>query len=263
MRIIDKYSKYLYDFNMLNIKSAIELFHLLFLQVLASKIDKSLVTLKGGCNLRFYFQSIRYSEDLDLDLQIIQGETLKNKVNKILSGHELKQLLTIYELELNNPRLVKLNDTTARWKGNIVFQSNSVPTKIEFSKRDSFCQQTALLEPMDLKLQIKYKLKPVLFNHYNLSSALKQKILALAGRKETQARDIFDLSLLIDQSNSKFAIEENLRIKQSQENLLLVDYKQYYSQVVAYLEDEYQEFYGQKAYWEQIQEKVFTFLEHL
>ena len=48
-------------------RKAIELFHLVFLRALVAKNeDRGLVSLKGGCNLRFYFASVRYSEDIDL-----------------------------------------------------------------------------------------------------------------------------------------------------------------------------------------------------
>ena len=68
----------------MNIQAYIELFHLLFLRQLEGKLDKKLYALKGGCNLRFYFKSIRYSEDIDFDVSIISKETLENKINKIL-----------------------------------------------------------------------------------------------------------------------------------------------------------------------------------
>jgi len=48
-------------------RQRVELFHLVFLRALVAKgEDKALFCLKGGCNLRFYFESIRYSEDIDL-----------------------------------------------------------------------------------------------------------------------------------------------------------------------------------------------------
>jgi predicted nucleotidyltransferase component of viral defense system len=47
----------------------VELFHLVFVRALFSELsDKRLVAIKGGINLRFYFQSVRFSEDLDLDV---------------------------------------------------------------------------------------------------------------------------------------------------------------------------------------------------
>ena len=52
----------------LSARQSIELFHLVFLRALVAKgEDKTLIALKGGCNLRFYFDSVRYSEDIDFD----------------------------------------------------------------------------------------------------------------------------------------------------------------------------------------------------
>ena len=61
----------------------VELFHLMFLRQFNNNIASELYAIKGGCNLRFFFQSVRYSEDLDIDIQTIQKQTLENKVNKI------------------------------------------------------------------------------------------------------------------------------------------------------------------------------------
>lgn len=46
----------------------VEQFHLLFLAQLGRRLDKKFCVLKGGCNLRFFHQSVRLSEDLDLDV---------------------------------------------------------------------------------------------------------------------------------------------------------------------------------------------------
>lgn len=45
---------------------SIEIFHLLFLRVLA-KGQANWFTLKDGANLRYFFGSPRYSNDIDLD----------------------------------------------------------------------------------------------------------------------------------------------------------------------------------------------------
>ena len=68
---------------MFSVKEYIEIFHLIFLRHLENKLDKTLYSLKGGCNLRFFFKSIRYSEDIDFDIQNINKETLRTKINKL------------------------------------------------------------------------------------------------------------------------------------------------------------------------------------
>jgi hypothetical protein len=46
----------------------IEIFHLLFQRAFSARVDKALFALKGGCNLRFFLKSVRYLEDMDLDI---------------------------------------------------------------------------------------------------------------------------------------------------------------------------------------------------
>ncbi|MEO8905276.1 MAG: nucleotidyl transferase AbiEii/AbiGii toxin family protein [Polyangiaceae bacterium] len=71
----------------LTARQSIEFFHLVFLRALVAKgEEKSLIALKGGCNLRFYFGSIRYSEDMDFDVSVIAKGTLKNKVDRLLKS---------------------------------------------------------------------------------------------------------------------------------------------------------------------------------
>jgi hypothetical protein len=71
----------------------VEIFHLTFLGQLGSQLDKRIYAVKGGCNLRFFFDSPRMSEDLDLDVSEVAEGTLKNKVDRILSGRPLSLIL--------------------------------------------------------------------------------------------------------------------------------------------------------------------------
>ncbi len=72
-------------------RQTIEIFHLLFLRAFGARVDKALFALKGGCNLRFFLKSIRYSEDMDLDIQTMAVGTLQNNVNRLLEApHSLR-----------------------------------------------------------------------------------------------------------------------------------------------------------------------------
>ena len=68
-----------------------EIFHLEFLRWLSRKVKAEHYALKGGANLRFFFKSIRYSEDMDLDVQKIKLETLKEVVMKILKAPSFQE----------------------------------------------------------------------------------------------------------------------------------------------------------------------------
>ena len=69
----------------LTARKVVELIHLVFVRALfAGAQDKTLRAVKGGINLRFFFRSVRYSEDLDLDVITMSKETLKNRVDRLL-----------------------------------------------------------------------------------------------------------------------------------------------------------------------------------
>jgi hypothetical protein len=76
----------LYNAAMWTDRQAIEVFHLLFLRSFGARVDKTLFALKGGCNLRFYHRSIRYSEDMDLDVRTMAQGTLRSNVEAVLDA---------------------------------------------------------------------------------------------------------------------------------------------------------------------------------
>ena len=63
----------------------IEHFHLAFLLVLAGRLAQSSYVLKGGANLRYFFGSFRYSEDIDLDVGGIEAWALTDRVDGVLA----------------------------------------------------------------------------------------------------------------------------------------------------------------------------------
>jgi Nucleotidyl transferase AbiEii toxin, Type IV TA system len=63
----------------------VELFHISFLGTLARRLDPARYVLKGGANLRYFFGSVRYSEDMDLDLLGVPGWSLEGKVDDLLA----------------------------------------------------------------------------------------------------------------------------------------------------------------------------------
>jgi predicted nucleotidyltransferase component of viral defense system len=249
---------------MLNIREYIEIFHLIFLRHLENKIDKTLYSLKGGCNLRFFFKSIRYSEDIDFDIKIINKETLRHKINKLLNNNDFKNNIKHYQIEINQISEAKQTETTQRWKITLKINNitTTIPTKIEFSKRINFNQEETSFVPIDPELIQKYKMYPIITNHYNLNAAFNQKINALIDRTETQARDVFDLQLLIDAGASLKNLDLNLKNKLpiAIENLFNINFQMFKSQVVGYLSLEYQNYYNNPKIWEEMQQKIKDFL---
>jgi predicted nucleotidyltransferase component of viral defense system len=74
---------------------AVEQFHLLFLAHFGARVDKKLYCLKGGCNLRFFWKSIRYSEDIDFDVHTIAMVTLQKNpdVGKVLKAKSISSFV--------------------------------------------------------------------------------------------------------------------------------------------------------------------------
>jgi predicted nucleotidyltransferase component of viral defense system len=231
----------------------VELFHLLFVRHLGEKIDKRHFVLKGGPNLRFYFKSIRYSENIDLDVHIVSKETLRTQVTKLLSSVQFQKTLAAH----------KQSETTQRWKLKIFGPASSLPTptKIEFSRREL---GHVVFEPVNSDIITKYNLYPVLCSHYDRASCLSQKISALAHRAQTQARDVFDLDLLLrNDSNDNLEVLPKGVIAKAIECLLSVSHSDYTSQVVAFLSTEYQDYFATETAWNSMQERVLAWLESL
>jgi len=243
-------------------RQAIEVFHLLFLHAFGARVDRALYVLKGGCNLRFYCRSIRYSEDMDLDVRTMSVATLRNNVERVLAGPTLAQLVQTHGLALEEHSAPKQTETTQRWKLSVrrLDARRPVPTKIEFSRRR--LDAGAEIAPVDPAVLRRYRLYPVLVQHYGLTPAFAQKVAALAGRSETQARDVFDLKLLLDQGAVPGAGLGKL-LPAAIEKAMSVGYDQFAGQVLAYLEPEYQDQYRARRVWESLQEEVVRRLEEL
>lgn len=248
-------------------RRSVELFHLVFLRALVAKgEDKSLIALKGGCNLRFFFGSVRYSEDLDLDVSVIAKTTLKNKVERLLSSPLVATPLRAQGIEIDDWSAPKQTDTTQRWKIGLRVAGIDLPlrTKVEFSR----CREIAgaKFESADAALMRGYGLTPMLATHYVASSAIEQKIEALAGRAEPQARDVFDLSLLLarsDASDLKLSTASKRALPDAIDRAIGISFDEYRSKVVAYLGSEQRELFEDRSAWNAMQEAVIARLEAL
>jgi len=243
---------------MLKVLQGVERFHLLLLSQLGARIPKNLCVLKGGCNLRFFLGSIRYSEDIDFDVQTVGRETLRKNVNAILESQSFSTILRSQRLAIVDWSAPKQTDTVQRWKVRLQLggTEQEAPTKIEFSRRR--IDSGAVLEPVNGQLVAAYGLSPILANHYSKDAAFLQKVSALAHRRETQARDVFDLKLLVDAGAKPSGQAKKMAAEFSSagERALSISFGEFKAQVVAYLPPEWQEYYGTSKAWDQLQEQV-------
>lgn len=234
----------------------IEEFHLTFLQVLTTALKPNLYVLKGGANLRYFFDSLRYSQDIDLDYLGAQGWRLEEVVDGVLAGPALRMSLRASGLSLVDLSKPKQTETTRRWKLGLASPrsagSTPVRTKIEFSARGGDQRHEFVALPD--RVVERYGLRSFSLRSYRLAAMIEQKIGALANRSETKARDVFDLDLLFrlraksgDQEpvSSEYAEEAALRA------LDLPD-ESFKSEVLPFLEPEIAELYAAPDTWEKM-----------
>jgi len=246
-----------------------EAFHFCFLQRLLKVSDVQLYVLKGGVNLRFFFGSPRYSEDMDLDVVAGNVATLKKNGYKILEDAAFQRSLRVFDiaaLDINNPEKAKHTPTTQRFGLALVRGSGvRLPTKVEFSRRAGDPGNAAETGLLDSNIALSYRKLAFRCRHYDGSAAIVQKISALAGRAVTQARDVFDLGILIRGGHFGRAVtEEALRsapIEQAIACLLALEWDDYDGQVLEYLSEESRKEFGDRAAWTTLQNTVFESLK--
>ena len=236
-------------------RESVELFHLVILDLLGRKVDKKLYALKGDCNLRFFFKSIRYSQDMDLDVSIaLSKDKLQAIMSRLLESKTIEQILDVKGIEIQEKSSPKQTDTTQRWKFALMAPRSSVPlrTKIEFSRRGM--KPGLVFDPVDANLVRTYELTPILASHYQREDAYVQKVIALATRKQIQARDVFDLHLLLISGVDTSVVYDKAAkyIKKAKDNIWAVSYDMFKSQVVSYLHPEYQAQYSSSDLWDSI-----------
>jgi hypothetical protein len=111
-----------------------------------------------------------------------------------------------------------------------------------------------------------YGLAPVLSTHYRTQAAISQKVHALEGRSEPQARDVFDLALLIarpEVTSMTFGDEVRAWAGAAAARAAGISYDEYAAKVLAYLEPDHVAAYEDRAHWDALLEQVVFFLEAL
>ena len=234
-------------------KQSIEVFHLVLLDQLGRKLNRQDWALKGGCNLRFFFRSTRYSDDMDLDAQGIPVGALRDKVNAILFGNPFKTILEVRGISVGRVTEPKQTETTQRWKFGLSVPGleQLVPTKVEFSRRG--LETGAVFEPVSPEIIRWYELPPLLANHYPAAIVWRQKIGAILSRTEYQTRDVFDLHILLESGlkpGDAFPSGAKLDVGLAKENILAMDFPLFKSQVVSYLEPDLQPHYDSEETWD-------------
>ena len=246
-----------------------EVFHLEFLRWFGRKADPNHYALKGGVNMRFFFGSIRYSEDMDLDVLEIRVDIVQDIVLKILSTQDFVDNLRPYGIQsISIPDMAKAKqtETTQRFKIHLItFAGEDLFTKVEFSRRG--LKDGIVANAIPDSILRAYKLIPIIVPHYDALSATIQKISALASRPAVQARDIFDLYILSPKiTSSEISRSEILKkdkLERANENLFSVTFEQFRDSVVSFLSPDEQANYSSSLFWDEIKIKVANLLEEM
>ena len=244
-------------------RQAVELFHLHVLRILATGPDMKRFALKGGCNLRFFFGSDRYSEDVDLDAFGISLHLLKAKMDRVLEGAQLRLGLRSRGIEVATFSAPKQTETTQRWKIQLSAEGQTLPlhTELEFSRRR--IAGASQVEVVDRNILAEYQLMPLLVPHYTQSEAIRQKVRALVGRTDVQARDVFDLAVLFSKGGDLATLLKPVKadIPNAIELAMEISRADFNSQVVAFLTATAQGEYSTPGAWDALQASVVSSLE--
>ncbi len=213
----------------------------------------NLYVLKGGANLRYFFGSFRYSQDIDLDYLGGESWRLEEAVDRVLAGPALGMSLRTSGISIIDPVKPKQTETTMRWKMGLASarsgSNTPVRTKIEFSARGADPSYDFVTIP-DEVLE-RSGLRSFSVQRYRLSAMIEQKIHALATRSGTKARDVFDLDLLF-RLRAKSGNEEAVASEYVEEAyvcaLSLPD-ESFRSEVVPFLEPEVAGLYAAPDTW--------------
>ena len=242
-----------------------EIFHLLFLERLLKVSDPRAFVVKGGANLRFFFGSPRYSENMDLDVLAGAVGTLRKNGYRILEAPAFARALATYGIEkliVGDPDKAKHAATTQRLRARLATTAGeSLPTKVEFSRRGAAGEST--IATTDPAIAARYRRLSFPCRHYSAAAAVRQKMLALANRRQVQARDAFDLYILwlgggAQPGGGTLAPAER---EQAAETLLGFTYADYAGQVLAYLGPAEQDRFAGEERWAEVVARAFALVE--
>jgi predicted nucleotidyltransferase component of viral defense system len=246
-----------------------EIFHLAFLGVLQGVAGAGSFALKGGGNLRFYFRSLRYSEDIDLDGFARDTAAFSRKVEKAFASPQLAKLLALFDIKLAYLNPKDRTTTKEKWVIGLTHASTGkspIYTRVEISHRAYGLDAYLETRPVDFTAVEPYApLAAPVVAHYVPRGALIQKVWALQDRKETQPRDVFDIDHLVRMFPGAPAtglLEERV-IKAAIDRAYEIRFGEYRTKVVTFLDPAVRSAYDSADAWEAMQVRVVTALERM
>ena len=237
-------------FRPVNEIEAREAVHVLLLKRLAAKLPRGSWRVKGGVNLRLFFGSVRYSEDMDLDGDVRLRDTLRRDILRAIRDPELKARLVplgIRDLRQEGREIHKDTETTLRIKMQIIMRGGvPLPTKLEISFRPGCADDVVVEGPADAQVVGRYlkpEEMPLIVPHYPQLPAVRQKLAALALRTQVQARDVFDIFVLTGGTWAPLdlaLLRRNLSdpmLREVQNRAFAIPYEAYSGKVLEFLDE--------------------------
>lgn len=241
--------------------AAREVVHLLILEELGKVRAGEAVALKGGVNLRLFFQSVRYSEDIDLDGVSEFSQAVRSTIKGIFRDRTFSKRIRKLGIRGLDPGEGPNKDTstTFRFKFGVVLPGDvRHPTKVEVSFRPRHPGDRTVTEPVPSRFVKEYGIAPIPVCRYVLDAAVRQKIQALGGRNLAQARDVFDLHALVDGDVSDEVLDflagalTRNQLNTAHERAFSITFAEYEGQVIEFLPTEAREMYGTQSAWDEM-----------
>lgn len=261
----------------------IELFHLLFLAAMPAA-ERGFSVLKWGGNLRFFFRSARYSQDLDSDVPYASVDAVQAVTARALMSRPLLDGLRAHGIRIAEQVQGKQTDVTQRWRLVLDLQLEAMGavqqparTKIEFSRRPELLDYLDDHEIDFVRDDVasRHARRPPQAVHYGATAAILQKLRALNERALVQARDVWDLEMLFREhptNQVKVRLDAGVFGDDAQRDHVLnnaitrayeLDFAAFQGQVVAFLDDGYAEQCDRPSAWDHIQLSVVQAIERL
>ena len=252
--------------------SAREAVHVFLLKRLEGLSEPGKIVVKGGVNLRLFFGSVRYSEDIDLD-----GDPSASVAIKDVICGMFEDRATIRELRKLGIRGLdpgegpnKDTETTYRHKFGVLTGGGvRYPTKVEVSFRPRYDGDEILTsEPSpDVVRPYLGENFSLVLSHYGRGAAVRQKVLALAGRQFVQARDVYDLNVLAPSGQAAEAVGslahevDDEILQRAHDRTLEISYDEYRGQVVEFLPGGVRADHKLDVVWDEMRLNVASLLE--
>ena len=252
--------------------AAREAVHIFLLQRLKGLGERGKVVVKGGVNLRLFFGSVRYSEDIDLDGDPSASVVIKDAICGMFEDRAAIQGLRKLGIRGLDPGVGpnKDTDTTYRFKFGVMTGGDvRYPTKVEVSFRDRYDEDEVLTSQPNPDVVRPYLGEnfSLVLSHYGRNGAVRQKVLALAGRQFVQARDVFDLNVLAPGGKAPEAVRflacgvEDDILQRAHDRALAISYDEYRGQVIEFLPESVRADHELNTVWDEMRLSATTLIE--